>query len=354
MTERQLRRRAYTQSSSFIMALCFSILLGASCVFLAFTIYSFSNAMDSPETLIEWAWQRKTLFVLSVIVISAMMLVILMSFFISIYVVNRINKIAKTAHRIIETDDLSDRIDISTSWDDLSFLAGSINKLIERVEKLMLGVRHVSDNVAHDLRTPLTRFRNHLEMNAGQEIGVEERQKLIDEADNLLNTFGTVLRISQLESRGQTGKFGLLRLEELIEDVVDFYGPVGEERSIEIRTSGRQQIVADKDLLFQLFANIIDNAMKFSPDNSLIEIEVGGSAVYGSVTVRDQGPGLSEEDMLRVTERFYRADHSRSTKGSGLGLSMAKAIIDLHKGNIEFSAANPGLEVTINLKKQDY
>lgn len=333
------------------MALCFSILLGGSCIFLAYAIYKFNLVIQNPAVLAAWTWQQPVLFALCVVVITAMIIVILMSVVISIYVVRRVNEIAQTAHHIIETDDLSKRIEVTTSWDDLSFLAGGINKLLNRLELQIHGVRQVSDNIAHDLRTPLTRFRNHLEMNAGQEIGFDERQKLIDEADNLLNTFGTVLRISQLEAGGGAAKVSSLNLEEVMADVVELYGPVGEERDVEIVQKGHQQIRADKDLLFQLFANLVDNAIKFAPDKSTISIEIGGTLSFGKVTIADQGIGLSYDEMKRVTERFYRADHSRNTKGNGLGLTMAKAIIDYHEGSISFEDARPGLRVQVLLAK---
>lgn len=269
-----------------------------------------------------------------------MLMVILVSFFISNFVVSRINIIAGTANDIMETGDLSRRISIDTDWDDLSNLSQTLNQLLDKIEMLLNGIRDVSDNIAHDLRTPLTRLRNEL----SEPIDAVNQKKMINEADHLLDTFNALLRISNIEKGKRHQPFAKLNIEDIIQDVIELYEPVAEDKDVQI-TKNLQKLVikGDKDLLFQVFSNILDNAIKFSPKHKSIDIQIKNK----TLTITDQGAGIPEDELGKVMGRFYRIDKSRNTPGTGLGLSLVKAITDLHKAKIKLTNANPGLSVSV-------
>ncbi len=276
----------------------------------------------------------------SALIMFFMLLVILVSFFISNFVVSRINIIAETANEIMETGDLSRRISIDTDWDDLSNLAQTLNELLNKIETLLNGIRDVSDNIAHDLRTPLTRLRNELEV----PINKASQKKMIAEADHLLNTFNALLRISNIEKGKRHQPFTLVNIQKIIQDVIELYDPLAEEKNLSLIANLQDMTIkGDKDLIFQLFSNVLDNAIKFSPENKEIEIKINQK----TVTITDQGIGVPETELHKILDRFYRTDKSRNTPGTGLGLSLVKAIADLHKAKISLKNTRPGLRISI-------
>ena len=210
----------------------------------------------------------------SYLIIAFLLIVIFASFFVSVFVVSRINVIAAAAETIVSTGDLSQRISISQKWDDLSNLAQTLNLFLDKIESLMEGIQHVSDNIAHDLRTPLTRLKNQLECLDVDDLSQTKIDQLTLEADQLLGTFSSLLRISRLEMGQRRREFIAIDLASLLKDVIDLYEPLAEERqiSIELRKFSDREVRGDRDLLFQVFANLIDNAIKFSPSNSAIEV----------------------------------------------------------------------------------
>ncbi len=334
------------------MAVLFTILLSFSTAILGYFIYAYTNGqqIDSNRVAISNDTYELILW-LGVACIFFMSLVVAISYFLSFFVVSRINIIAETAKDIMETGDLSRRISIDKGWDDLSNLAYILNDLFARVEQLMQDVRQVSDNIAHDLRTPLTRVRNQLEEMKERNSEPEKVDKLINEADGLLQTFNALLRITNIEKGERRTKLEELKLNKIIKDVVELYEPIAEEKGIKI-TSDYQNIsyAGDKDLLFQALANLLDNAIKFSPDGGNINIileQVNGRPV---IEIKDTGVGIDKADKAKVFDRFYRADSSRNSPGSGLGLSLVSAVIKLHKGTIELLDSRPsGLIVKISL-----
>lgn len=284
---------------------------------------------------------------LSIISIVFMAVVILFSFMISVFVVSGTNKIAETAKDIMNTGDLSQRLEVGSHWDDLSNMAAVLNMFLERIEQLMLGVRQVSDNIAHDLRTPLTRMRNHIEELKEQEPDKEEYEKLLTEADHLLSTFGALLRISRIEAEKQKQHFQSVDMSKLLNDVISFYEPLAEDKDITMTLNAEPaSLHGDKDLLFQAYANIIDNAIKFTPKGGKISVNLEANC---TVQITDNGPGVSEEELEKMFNRFYRGEESRSTRGTGLGLSLALAVITLHGGNITAHNKHPGLEIITTL-----
>lgn len=263
-------------------------------------------------------------------------------------VTRRIDTINKTSKEIM-TGNLTRRIPSQRSGDEFDQLSDNLNHMLDQIELLMDGVRRVSDNIAHDLRTPLARLRNRLE--AARQSGADEqhRTKLIDraiqEADGLLQTFSALLRIARIESDTLQASFVEVDLSQLLRDVADLYEPVaeGKNQTLNIDGSASVFIRGDRDLLFQALANLFDNAIKFSPESSTIRATLSRT----KFSLCDSGPGVNKSEHDKVFQRFYRADASRSTTGSGLGLSLVKAVATIHKISIDLIDNKPGLCVVL-------
>ena len=274
------------------------------------------------------------------------MLVVFVSYVISIFVVNGTNKIAGTAYDIITTGDLSRRVEMNSRWDDLGNVAGILNVLFDRVQELMQGVRQVSDNIAHDLRTPLTRMRSHIETLQKDDPDNKAYDGLLDEAEHILATFNALLRISRIETEKQRSQFAALSLDKVLHDVVDFYEPLIEERELNLRLEiSGANLNGDRDLLFQAFANILDNAVKFTDDKGTISIRSFMKDNRIVTEIENSGAGLETDDLKKIFERFYRTDKSRSAEGSGLGLSLVAAVIDLHRGEVSAENTQGGFKI---------
>lgn len=286
----------------------------------------------------------------TLIAISAMVLVILISFFISIFVVNTLNHIAKTAVSIMNTGDLTQRIQLETHWDDLSNLAHVLNALLEKIENLMNDIKVVSDNIAHDLRTPLTRLHNHLQT-LDQKFKNRETTQALQESQHLLTVFHALLRISYLEHSQQELSRKNHDISQLIHDACALYEPMFDHKvhlNLEVEQAS---LFIDRDLIFQALVNILDNCVKHaSSDNTLIEISGRKYAQKYILLIKDQGQGVPIEIHDKIFERFYRHDSSRKEGGSGLGLSLVKVIIERHHGIILSSPNQPnGLIMHITL-----
>lgn len=286
---------------------------------------------------------------LSIVSIALIMLVVLVSYLISVFVARGTNRIATTAQNIMDTGDLSKRLEVSSRWDDLGKMSATLNLMLDRIEELMGGVKLVSDNIAHDLRTPLTRLRNHIEA-AKKDNSESVKDALLNEADQLLNTFNALLRISRIETEKKREHFQSLALRPLLEDVIALYEPLAEIKHIAIK----QQLldatyVGDKDLLFQAYANILDNAIKYTPENGHITITMNNDHKHCTIVLEDSGGGIAENDLGKVFQRFFRVDSSRSSSGTGLGLSLVQAVFDLHHGLLKLENTLSGLRVITKL-----
>jgi signal transduction histidine kinase len=278
--------------------------------------------------------------------IVLIMLVVLVSYIISIFVVSGTNNIARTAREIIKTGDLSRRLDVSSKWDDLSNMAAVLNTLLDRIEKSIEDVRMVSNNIAHDLRTPLTRIRTRIEDLQTEKPDCPMIAEIIQDTDHLLSTFNALLRISRIEAEKQRSHFIDLDLSEILYDVAEFYSPLAEDKNIVIKLELNPVFLrGDRDLLFQAYGNILDNAIKFTPENGEITLSLATKGKHKIVTIRDNGPGIDEGQGDAIFRRFYREEKSRNTAGSGLGLSLVKAVIELHDGHITAQNSAPGLSV---------
>ena len=266
-------------------------------------------------------------------------------------VTRRIDTINKASKEIM-TGNLSKRIPSRGSGDEFDQLADHLNHMLDQIELLMDGVRRVSDNIAHDLRTPLARLRNRLETAREGSGDEEQRMELIDraiqEADGLLQTFGALLRIARIEANNLQASFTDVDLGQVLQDVTDLYEPVAEQKNQKISVAGEPSVCikGDRDLLFQALANLFDNAIKYSPESSVIRATLGRR----ELALCDSGPGISELEYDKVFQRFYRADTSRSTPGSGLGLSLVQAVATVHKMKIELADNKPGLCVTLKFE----
>ncbi len=276
-------------------------------------------------------------------------------------VVRRIETINQTSRDIMEGD-LSRRIPLSGSGDDFDQLGAGLNRMLARIETLMAGVRQVSDNIAHDLRTPLTRLRTKLELlrtEIGSSLGDSHPASLaaeetIADAEEMLATFNALLRIARIESGGRRAAFAPLDMVPLVKDVAELYEPVAAERdqTLSLDLVESAWVVGDRDLLFQAVGNLLDNAVKYTPEGGSLSLSVGRRSGRVEVTVADRGPGIAPELREEVFRRFFRADHSRTTPGSGLGLSLVQAVVQLHGAEIELTDNQPGLRILMRLPAQ--
>ena len=266
-------------------------------------------------------------------------------------VTRRIDTINKASKEIM-TGNLSKRIPSRGSGDEFDQLADHLNHMLDQIELLMDGVRRVSDNIAHDLRTPLARLRNRLETAREGGGDDEHRMELIDraiqEADGLLQTFSALLRIARIEANNLQASFTDVDLGQVLQDVIDLYEPVAEQKKQKISVNGESSLLikGDRDLLFQALANLFDNAIKYSPELSEVRVTLGRR----ELALCDSGPGINESERDKVFQRFYRADASRSTAGSGLGLSLVQAVATVHKMKIELVDNEPGLCVILRFE----
>ncbi|MCQ4161460.1 HAMP domain-containing histidine kinase [Roseomonas sp. GC11] len=262
---------------------------------------------------------------------------------------------------LIAGGDLSLRVPLSLHDDEFDRLGASMNAMLDRIAHLMDGVRGVSDAIAHDLRTPIARARNGLEEALLSESadpallrGAIERG--ITDLDNVTRVFQAVLRIAEVEAGARRAAFAPLDLALLLADAAELYGASAEARGQVLHTGWpeRLPLVGDRDLLLQVVANLLDNAVKFTPPGGAIALSAALDEDGIVVRVADEGPGLALEDRQRVGERFFRTDRARTTPGSGLGLSLVRAVVQLHGGTLWFEDAGgpmerPGLVVLFRL-----
>src|SRR5271170_7423769 len=264
---------------------------------------------------------------------------------------NRLGAINRAAERI-RTGDLTHRIALSGSNDEFDRLSDTLNAMLEEIRRLMSGMRTVTDNIAHDLRSPLTRMKGRLEMllretpdSEAQRLAIE---RTIGDADQLLATFTALLSIAAAESGSARTSMAPLDLGELASDIVELYGPAAEERAIEMHYGeGHGTVVGSRQLLFQAVANLVDNAIKNTPAGGGITLSVERSPADVRLRVADTGPGIPAAEREHVLEPFVRLDSSRSTPGSGLGLALVAAIARLHNARIELYDNEPGLSVAL-------
>lgn len=277
--------------------------------------------------------------------------------FVSRRVLKRIESVADTSRQIM-TGDLTGRLEVTGTADEFDRLAISLNAMLARIERLMSGLKEVSDNIAHDLKTPLTRMRNRVETALANAASTEDYrdalQATIEDSDQLIRTFNALLMIARVEAESSNVEFTEIDASGLVRDVCELYEPLAEEAgcAFNVDVDGPVMVRGNRELLSQAVANLIDNAIKYSNANAdpgEISIRVTRRPAEIVVTVTDNGPGIAAEDRERATERFVRLEESRSKPGAGLGLSLVTAVAGLHDGRLELSGNEPGLKAELIL-----
>ena len=287
--------------------------------------------------------------------------------FVARRVLRRIDAMTGTTQRIM-AGDLSGRLPVGRSGDELDRLAGNLNAMLERIEALMMGLKEVSDNIAHDLKTPLTRLRNRAEEALAQSGSETEYraalERTIEESDGLIRTFNALLMIARAESGQARGNMDDFDAAEVANGIHELYEPLAEDdgMTLHVRTASTP-LHGNRELISQALANLVENAIKYGKPapvaqplgadavtaadirEILIEARREGASVLLSVT--DHGPGIPEADREHAVERFVRLEASRTQPGSGLGLSLASAVATLHGGELKLADAHPGLTATL-------
>jgi signal transduction histidine kinase len=286
-------------------------------------------------------------------------------FFVARRVLHRVDAMTETS-RTIMAGDLSGRLPTTGSEDELDRLAANLNVMLERIEALMRGFKEVSDNIAHDLKTPLTRLRNRAEeaLRSGKGEGVYRAalEATIEESEELIRTFNALLMIARAESGQSSTPMSEFDAAEIARGVGELYDPLADEKGIALRIEADTAAPArgNPELVTQALANLVDNAIKYAgPEHAAangtpaeVVVKAGASGDRIVLTVSDHGPGIPEGDRARVVERFVRLERSRSEPGSGLGLSLASAVAHLHGGELKLESNEPGLTATLTLPRR--
>jgi len=289
--------------------------------------------------------------------------------FVSRRVLQRIDAMTGTTQRIM-AGDLSGRLPVGRSGDELDRLASNLNAMLAQIEALMTGLKEVSDNIAHDLKTPLTRLRNRAEealAKSGREADYRAAlERTIEESDGLIRTFNALLMIARAESGQARGNMDDFDAAEVAHGIHELYEPLAEEDGMTLRVkTAPAPVHGNRELISQALANLVENAIKYGKPvvgaqgsvvsmdarQILIEARREGTSILLSVT--DHGAGIPEADRKHAVERFVRLDSSRSQPGSGLGLSLASAVTILHGGELKLGDAHPGLVATLVIPARD-
>jgi signal transduction histidine kinase len=276
----------------------------------------------------------------------------------------RVDAINAGARRIVEGD-LTGRMPVTGSGDELDRLVLNLNGMLDRICDLMGGLKEVSDNIAHDLRTPLTRLRNGAEEALRSATTLEDNhaalEKVIEESDTMIRIFDALLMIARAEAGASPEGMNAFDVAAVVEDVGELYEPLAEDRGVRLKTSAQPGLMVEgsRELIGQALANLIDNALKYGTAGHSVKasgaetadicIAAERHAASIEIFVADHGPGIPISDRKRVLDRFVRLENSRSRPGSGLGLSLAAAVARLHGGTLRVEGNDPGLKVVLSL-----
>jgi signal transduction histidine kinase len=270
------------------------------------------------------------------------------SIFVTRRTIRRIEAINATSRAIMQSG-LGQRIPRQDSRDEWDLLAENLNQMLDRIEGLMGEVKQVTDNVAHDLRTPLARMRGRLEKAHAGPRNSEHDQLLIGDTmadlDSVLRMFASLMRISQIEANDRTAAFRAVNLADIAREVAELFDAAAEEKGGRLNVVACQPVLVagDRDLLFDALANLIDNAIKHGRDAGQVTVEVVQAKGDAVISIADDGPGIPVNESQQVFKRFYRLERSRRTPGNGLGLSLVAAVARLHSARIEMADNAPGL-----------
>jgi signal transduction histidine kinase len=264
----------------------------------------------------------------------------------------RVDAINRTTRRIM-AGDLSQRIALKGSRDEFDQLAANLNAMLDQIERLLGGMRQVTDNIAHDLRTPLSRLRSRIEVALLRDSDRAESRALLEatlaDAEMMIGTFNALLDIARAEAGSERSDFEAVDLEALGRDLADLYRPLAEDRQLtfELRCAPGGQLRANRHLLAQALANLLDNAIKYTPARGRVGLGIELTSSGPVISVTDSGPGIPEADRARVLQRFVRLDGTRSTPGNGLGLSLVDAVAKLHGAVLTLTDNRPGLKISL-------
>ena len=300
---------------------------------------------------------------LSEYLLEGLALAVLLSFAMGISVgqsvLRRMDSISRIAKNII-AGDLSQRIPVSNRGDEFDSLATQLNHMLDQNQLLIRQMREVTDNVAHDLRSPLTRLLSQLEVVLLGERTINEYREVVqrgaEEVSSLIRTFQALLEIAQVEAGNHRTGWGKVRLDVLMHDLVDLYRPAAEQDEKQLLFELRgiddcedAEVLGSRELLSQAFSNLLENALKYTPRSGVISVLVNLVGGHVEIAVSDNGPGIPQEERDHVLQRFVRLDCARNTPGNGLGLSLVKAVASLHGATLTLGDAVPGLIVTLRM-----
>ena len=267
------------------------------------------------------------------------------------YLQRRLHSISSSAEAIIGGD-IRRRMPISEGEDEFDQLAATLNRMLARIEGLLDNLRQVSSDIAHDLRTPLARLRNHLERGApegkGSDVLIADAIRQVDE---VLSLFSAILRVAEVESGETRRYFGRVDLTALVNEIGESYADAFDDHGRTLLWSAEPglQVAGDRELLAQAIVNLLENAQRHTPTGTVVRLTATSSGGMAFVQVADDGPGVPNADLGKITKRFARVESSRNTPGHGLGLSLVSAVVRLHDGHLILSNGHPGLNVRITL-----
>jgi heavy metal sensor kinase len=272
--------------------------------------------------------------------------------------VSGVEAVTRTARKI-SAGTLDERVPVKDTGDEIDLLAKTFNEMLDRIQALVKEVKEMSDNIAHDLKSPITRIRGAAEVTLTTSHSTEEYEgmaaSIIEECDRLLGMINTMLLISKTEAGIDKPAFGDINLSTLLEDTCELFTPGAEDKGVTLRcdSPGAIHLNGDIRMIQRMFSNLLDNSIKYTPPGKKVEVTLSETVSEGvSISISDTGVGISSEELPHIFDRFYRADQSRSTAGIGLGLSLSRAIARAHGGDITVtSVPGKGSSFTITLPK---
>lgn len=288
---------------------------------------------------------------------GGLVLAAVISYVISRLVSRRIELVSGAAQAIVDGN-LAHRIPLSGARDNFDHLAQTFNSMLDRIQELLGNLEQVTNDIAHDLRTPLGRLRQGLEVARIEAVTPDAYKAAMDraiiEADGLLATFAALLRIAQVNAGARRSAFRRVDLSEVVRSVAEAYTPSAEDggRHLSSALDENIEVHGDRDLLMQMFANLVENALTHTPEGALITISLQRTVEGAVASVADDGPGVPADERERIFHRFYRREASRTTPGTGLGLSLVAAVAKLHGARIEVSDNRPGLRIVVTFRRQ--
>jgi len=300
-------------------------------------------------------WRMQQLLWTSILVGSGVMMILGLGggLILSRWTLGRLEHINRTTAAIM-AGHLDRRIQVEGGGDEFDELAMNLNAMLERIQRLLTGMREVTDNIAHDLRTPLNRIRSRIEVALLRELDPSRTHELLEatvkDAEGLIDTFNALLNIARAEAGAQRGEWERLDLSEVARDVAELYEPLAEEKQIALTLEAPAGVgvIGSRQLVAQALANLIDNAIKYTPEGGNVRVTTGDGPPR--VVVADDGPGIPPELRVKALERFVRLDAERTGPGNGLGLSLVSAVTRLHEASLDLDDAGPGLIVTITFR----